>query len=383
MLKRGCRRYAHAARRVGAPAIQMMGTLAGNIANGESRGRPASCLARLRRAGSSSPPSAGNGVARWSGSTRDTAGLDVGPDELIVGVRVPWPAPARTRRTSRWARAPRSPSRASRWPDCVAVRRRLVRGGPVRGGVGGRDAHSARGRRGCRLRPAAHRGTRRPGAGGRGGRSISPIDDVRGSVEYRRHALGALVERFLLPASAVPDHEAARLRRSPVNGSRVTGSSSSRASALVSQGVSAGLLTRPAPRLPVLRRAACKPRPGKNGSPRSRRAPVCDWPERWIRRCARGSRERPCCFVRCSPPCLGGPPPARRAVAGHDRRDRRHGAWTRPARRLPGADRHADQRRHRVHARTRRPTATGGYRGLLLPLGGYRLTVSLTGFATY
>ena len=53
----------------------------------------------------------------------------------------------------------------------------------------------------------------------------------------------------------------------------------------------------------------------------------------------------------------------------------------RPAPRCP-ARRSPCEHRHQLRARRSRD-ADGRFRGLLLPLGPYRLTVTLTGFATY
>lgn len=80
-----------AARSVGAPAIQLMGTLAGNIANASpAADLPPSLLVYDARVLIASERGERQVALEWfyTGYRR----LDLGPDELIVGVQVPWPA---------------------------------------------------------------------------------------------------------------------------------------------------------------------------------------------------------------------------------------------------------------------------------------------------
>lgn len=190
---------AHAARTVGAPAIQMMGTVGGNVANAS----PAADLPpALLVYGAQVIVASKRGERRVSMEWFHTGyrRVDVGPDELIVGVRVSWPAAGSysaywkvgTRAAQSIARVALAGCLTLREGSCAAVRfaAAAVAATPIRLAavedvVSGQPLSAALAAR-ARATAAS---------------SISPIDDVRGSVEYRRHALGALVERFLLRAS--------------------------------------------------------------------------------------------------------------------------------------------------------------------------------------
>ncbi len=191
---------AAAARTVGAPAIQMMGTLAGNIANAS----PAADVPPVLLAyGAEVVAAAVEGerripLERFYTAYRRTA---LAPQELVVAVFVPWP------REGTYAdyykigtRAAQSIARVG-LAGCLLAERgtvtrarlgaasvaptpvrlvdveRLVEGGALSADLAARARDLA----------AA---------------CVSPIDDVRGTAAYRRRALGALVERFLTRAAA-------------------------------------------------------------------------------------------------------------------------------------------------------------------------------------
>jgi CO/xanthine dehydrogenase FAD-binding subunit len=189
---------AHAARTVGAPAIQMMGTVAGNIANAS----PAADL----------PPAllvydAELIVASERGERRvplecfylgyRRTALD--PDELIVGVRLAWPD------TPTYSAYHKVGTRAAQSIARVALAGRLT----VRDGRASdvRFAAASVAATPVRLAAVEEAVTGQPltadlvaRARAVASASIAPIDDVRGSIAYRRYALGALVERFLATA---------------------------------------------------------------------------------------------------------------------------------------------------------------------------------------
>jgi CO/xanthine dehydrogenase FAD-binding subunit len=191
---------AHAARTVGAPAIQMMGTIGGNVANGSpAADLPPALLVYGGQVVVASERGERRVAMEWfyTGYRR----VDVGPDELVVGLRVPWPAAGSysaywkvgTRAAQSIARVALAGCLTVRDGSCAAVRFAAasvaatpIRLAAVEDVVSGQSLTADLGAR-ARATAAA---------------SISPIDDVRGSVAYRRHALGALVERFLVRAIA-------------------------------------------------------------------------------------------------------------------------------------------------------------------------------------
>lgn len=193
---------AAAARTVGAPAIQMMGTVGGNLANAS----PAADLPPALLAYGAEVVVASAHGRRHVAIERFFTGyrqIDLGPDELIVAVHVPWPAPGTYSNYYKvGTRAAQSIARVA-LAGCVRTRDGAV--ASVRLAAASVAATPTRltsleeAVRGRPLSAELARDARITASA-----SIAPIDDVRGTAQYRRHALGALVERFLLQAASAP-----------------------------------------------------------------------------------------------------------------------------------------------------------------------------------
>jgi xanthine dehydrogenase FAD-binding subunit len=190
---------ATAARTVGAPAIQMMGTVAGNIANAS----PAADLAPALIAYGAEAIIASVDRERRVPLDRLFVGyrkIDLTPQELLVGVMVPWPpGGAFSEYHKVGTRAAQSIARVgvagcitlgSRMVTRVTLAAASVAATPLRLV----EAEQALTGRELTAELASH-------ARDVAASSVSPIDDVRGTAAYRRRVLGLLVERFLLRAA--------------------------------------------------------------------------------------------------------------------------------------------------------------------------------------
>jgi CO/xanthine dehydrogenase FAD-binding subunit len=190
---------AHAARTVGAPAIQMMGTVAGNLVNASPAADlpPALLVYEAEVVVASERGERRIALERFYLGYRRTA-LDA--DELVVGVRLAWPDPsAGSAYYKVGTRAAQSIARVA-LAGCLSVRGGLA--------VHVRFAAASVAATPVRLPAVEEAVSGRPLSEDLAARarvvasaSVSPIDDVRGSAEYRRYALGALVERFVSRAA--------------------------------------------------------------------------------------------------------------------------------------------------------------------------------------
>ena len=178
---------AMASRTVGSPQIRNRGTIGGNLGSASPAG---DALPPLFAGGAEIELASARGSRRVAvddfvvGPKRNA----LGPDELIAAVWMP---------RARGAAAVREGRDAQRDGD----RRVLVRARPRHG----THLH----RLGGAAAAAGPRGGGVPGRAGRAGRraaarfgelvasAASPIDDVRGTAAYRRHALGVLARRTL------------------------------------------------------------------------------------------------------------------------------------------------------------------------------------------
>lgn len=189
---------AQAARTVGAPAIQSMGTLAGNLANASpAADLPPALLAYDAKVVTASERGERRIALEWfyTGYRR----IDLAPDELIVGVHVPWPGQDSVSAYYKVG------TRAAQSIARVALAARME----LRDGLAAlvRFAAASVAPTPARLTAIEDLVSGQPLSAELAARarvavaeSISPIDDVRGTAAYRRHALAALVERFLLSA---------------------------------------------------------------------------------------------------------------------------------------------------------------------------------------
>jgi CO/xanthine dehydrogenase FAD-binding subunit len=190
---------AQAARSVGAPAIQMMGTLGGNLANASPAADvPPALLVYDAQVVVAFDRGQRRVAVEWfyTGYRR----VDVGPDELIVAVHVPWPENGAcsayykvgTRAAQSIARVALAGRVTIRDGVATAVRFAAASVAPTPARLAAVEdlvsGHAVTPDLAARARAAA-------------AEAVTPIDDVRGSAAYRRHALGALVERFLLRAA--------------------------------------------------------------------------------------------------------------------------------------------------------------------------------------
>lgn len=191
---------AGAARTVGAPAIQMMGTIGGNLANASpAADLPPALLVYDAEVVIASTRATRRVALPWFFTAYRR--VDLAPDELIVAVRVPVPRDgAFSAYYKVGTRAAQSIARVGLAGCAVVEHGRIadlrlaaasmaptpVRLPSIEDLVRGRD-----------LTPALAAEARTAAAS-----ALTPIDDVRASAAYRRHAIGALVERFLLRAGA-------------------------------------------------------------------------------------------------------------------------------------------------------------------------------------
>jgi CO/xanthine dehydrogenase FAD-binding subunit len=186
---------AEAALTIGAPAIRNMGTVGGNLANASpAADLPPALLAYDAEVEIASPHATRRVAIAWFFTAYRR--IDLGPDELLVAVSVPRPpSGSHSSYQKVGTRAAQSIARVG-LAGCLALQDDTVahvrlaaasvaavptRLPPVEAFLLGRP-----------LTAATMAEARALAAS-----SMTPIDDVRATADYRRHALGALVERFL------------------------------------------------------------------------------------------------------------------------------------------------------------------------------------------
>lgn len=186
---------AEAALTVGAPAIRNMGTIGGNLVNASpAADLPPALLAYDAEVEVASRRDTRRVAIAWFFTAYRR--VDLGPDELVVAIHVPQPpGGAFSGYQKVGTRAAQSIARVA-LAGCLAMRAGTV--GHVRlaaasiAAIPTRLASVESLLLGRPLTPATLAEARALASS-----SVTPIDDVRSTAEYRRYALGALVERFL------------------------------------------------------------------------------------------------------------------------------------------------------------------------------------------
>ena len=188
LLRRSCRVLAQAADGIGSPAVRNRGTIGGSLAHSDPHGDlPAALLAV-----------GGSVTARSASGSRTIAAADLfvdylttslADDELIVDVRVPSDASA-----SAYAKFHR---RAIDWSIVGAAA--AIRGGRVSVALTGLGSKPVRA---TAFEEVVNGGGSLEDAARRAGEGTSPIDDLDGSGEYKRHLAGVLARRAVEAARA-------------------------------------------------------------------------------------------------------------------------------------------------------------------------------------
>ena len=184
-----------AALTVGAPAIRNMGTIGGNLVNASpAADLPPALLVYDAEVEIASTRATRRVAVAWFFTAYRR--VDLGPDELVVAVRMPRPPTgARSAYYKVGTRAAQSIARVG-LAGCLAMDGAYV--GHVRLAAASVAALPVRLTavesflRGRELTETTLTDARALAAS-----CITPIDDVRSTAEYRRHAIGALTERFL------------------------------------------------------------------------------------------------------------------------------------------------------------------------------------------
>jgi carbon-monoxide dehydrogenase medium subunit len=185
-VRRGARAVAQAAAGIGSPAVRNRGTIGGSLAHADPHADlPAALLA-----------GGGSGSGRSASGTRSIAAADLvkdflttslADDELLVDVRLPTDAGQ-----SAYAKFHR---RAIDWSIVgVGV---AIRNGTVTCGITGLGARPVRA---TGFEEVVNAGGSLDEAAARAGEGTSPIEDLDGSAEYKRHLAGVLAKRALAEA---------------------------------------------------------------------------------------------------------------------------------------------------------------------------------------
>jgi carbon-monoxide dehydrogenase medium subunit len=188
-VRSGCRALAEAAAGIGSPAVRNRGTIGGSLAHAEPHADlPAVLLAVDGRV-----------TVRSASGERTIAAADLGvdylqtslaEDELIVDVRVPSDCAQ-----SAYAKFHR---RAIDWSIVGAAA--AIRGGKVQIGITGLGSRPVRA---TGFEDVVNAGGSLDEAAARAGEGTTPMDDLDGSAEYKRHLAGVLAKRALEAARAV------------------------------------------------------------------------------------------------------------------------------------------------------------------------------------
>ena len=185
---RGCRALSEAARGIGSPAVRNRGTIGGTLAHAEPHADvPAVLLAvdgRVTVRGS-----AGERTIAAADLVVDYLQTSVADDALIVDVRVPADLPQ-----SAYVKFHR---RAIDWSIVGAAA--AVRDGRVQVALTGLGSRPVRA---TGFEEVVNGGGSLDDAARRAGDGTSPIDDLDGSAEYKRHLAGVLARRALEAARA-------------------------------------------------------------------------------------------------------------------------------------------------------------------------------------
>jgi carbon-monoxide dehydrogenase medium subunit len=188
LVRQGCAAIADAAAGIGSPAVRNRGTIGGSLAHADPHADlPAALLAV-----------GGEVTVRSSSGTRTIAAADLvvdylttslAEDELIVDVRLPADAGQ-----SAYAKFHR---RAIDWSIIGAAA--AIRGGQVAVAITGLGSAPVRA---TAFEAAVNGGGSLEDAAREAGRDTSPIDDLDGSAEYKRHLAGVLAKRAVQAARA-------------------------------------------------------------------------------------------------------------------------------------------------------------------------------------
>jgi carbon-monoxide dehydrogenase medium subunit len=183
-----CRVLAEAARGIGSPAVRNRGTIGGSLAHAEPHADlPAVLLALDGRVTVRGP--SGERTIAAADLVVDYLQTSIADDELLVDVRVPADVPQ-----SAYAKFHR---RAIDWSIVgVAV---AIRDGRMQVGVTGLGNRPVRA---SAFEDVVNGGGSPEDAARRIGEGTSPLDDLDGSAEYKRHLAGVLARRAIEAARA-------------------------------------------------------------------------------------------------------------------------------------------------------------------------------------
>jgi carbon-monoxide dehydrogenase medium subunit len=185
-IHRGARAVAQAAAGIGSPAVRNRGTIGGSLAHADPHADLPTALLAV----------GGQVTVRSASGSRSIAAADLvtdylttslADDELIVDVRLPTDAGQ-----SAYAKFHR---RAIDWSIVGAAV--AIRDGKVSCAITGLASRPVRA---TRFEEVVNAGGSLDEAGTRAGEGTSPIDDLDGSAEYKRHLAGVLAKRALAEA---------------------------------------------------------------------------------------------------------------------------------------------------------------------------------------
>jgi carbon-monoxide dehydrogenase medium subunit len=185
-IRRGARCVAQAAAGIGSPAVRNRGTIGGSLAHADPHADLPTALLAV----------GGSVTVRSASGSRSIAAADLvidylttslAEDELIVDVRLPTDAGQ-----SAYAKFHR---RAIDWSIVGAAV--AIRDGKVTCAITGLGSRPVRA---TGFEEVVNAGGSTDEAGSRAGEGTSPIDDLDGSAEYKRHLAGVLAKRALAEA---------------------------------------------------------------------------------------------------------------------------------------------------------------------------------------